>query len=376
MGIIIGIGGAAGGGGGGGVTAPSLPSGLTLSSSATTLSFSVTNNDADNPCAIDLAFSSSALQAAAWDQGTATSPSFVIEGGATRALTLERGSGAPEFGDPNVTETVTALLADGSTVSTTVSVAGIQFHTAVSSLNTPLFEFLMDAVDGSGNMVNTGSVGSSRNAVLGNTAVSSTSDQFQGAVNFDSSSDYITSIGGSEPLSSDFCRNQSRSYIFVWDTVTDLSTSAYIAIANGSASNNGWGWLHTTATLVKSQYLWSSSATNLSAANGTHSGSGSAQDLVTTKMPDGSPRRCFVTVSYDHSAVTATVRWKKQGDPAGHTYRTSGTSTGTSSGAQNVRWAGWTSGGSANEVNWRYIAVVNGTVSAAFFDQLAAIAGI
>ena len=366
-----------GGGGGGGVTAPTLEVGLTLASSSTELEYDIVNNDADNPAAVELAFAESALKAVAYDHGTPQSPSYAVDPGQTRTVSFERDTGAPSYGNPDVTETITGTLADGATVSSSVTVQGIQFKTAVRALAEPRFEFLWDSIGmSSGEVTNTGSVGTSRNAIVYNSpTASSTSDQFEGSLHITASNQYVQAISGQEPLRTDFCRNQDRSYIFVWDNVTDLSTYSYLMISDGNGSNNGPGWTSTGTTYVKSQYCWTGGAVDLSAANGTHSAGGTPEDMLIT-MNGSEPRRCMMAISYDHAAGTATIRWKQTGHAAGHTYRTSGSNSDSSAGALTVRWVGWSAGSTANSADWRYTAVVDGLVSASLFDQLAGIAGL
>lgn len=115
-----------GGGGGSGVTAPSIQSGLTFVEEDSVLSINLVNNDADNPAALDLSFSDSILKAPldSFDNGTTTSPSYVLEPGETRAITLERDTGSPSYGDAASSCTISALLADGSTSVTSVTVEG------------------------------------------------------------------------------------------------------------------------------------------------------------------------------------------------------------------------------------------------------------
>ena len=108
MGIMGGI---VSGGGGGGVTAPTLEVGLSLTSSETQLEYDIVNNDSDNPAAVELAFTNSALKAVTYDHGTPQSPSFAIDPGQTRTVNFERDTGAPTYGDPDVTETITGTLA-------------------------------------------------------------------------------------------------------------------------------------------------------------------------------------------------------------------------------------------------------------------------
>ena len=367
-----------GGGGGGGVTAPSLQLGLTLASDKTELQYDVVNNDALNPSAVELAFTSSALKAVEYDHGTPQSPSYAIDPGQTRTIEFQRDTGAPTYGNPDVTETITGTLADGATVSSSVIVQGIQFKSAVRALGVPRFEFLWDSIGVvTGEVTNSGSVGATRNAIVYNSpTASATSDEFDGALHITASNQYVQAISGQEPLRTDFCRTQDRSYIFVWDNVSDLSTNSYLMITDGNGSNNGPGWTSTGTTYVKSQYCWTGGAVDLSAANGTHSAGGTAEDMLITQLSSGDPRRCFMAISYDHAAGTATIRWKQSGHAAGHTYRTSGSNADSSAGALTVRWVGWSAGSTANDADWRYTGVVDGIITASLFDQLAGIAGL
>ena len=359
-----------------GVTAPTLEVGLTLSSSSTQLEYDIVNNDSDNPAAVELAFTQSALKAASFDHGTAQSPSYAIDPGQTRTVNFERDTGAPDYGDADVVETITGTLADGATISSSVTVQGIQFKNALRSLAVPRFEFLWDSASMTGEVTNSGSVGSTRNAIIYNgPTVASASDGFDGRMSMTASNQYVQAIAGSEPLRDDFCRTQDRSYVFVWENVSDIS-SGYIMISDGNGTNNGPGWTSAGASYVKSQYFWTGGAVDLSAANGTHSAGGSAEDFVIDNMSDGTARRCLMVLSYDHAAGTGTIRWKQAGHSAGHTYRTSGCNSDSAAGALTVRWAGWSAGGNSIDIDWRYTAVVDGVVSASLFDQLAGIAGM
>ena len=105
------------GGGEAGLTDPTLASGVTLATADATQTFRITNADASNPAAVDLAFTNSSIQATAFDQGTASSPSYVLEAGTFRDVTFVRDYGANDYGDGDVGETVTARIADGSLIS-------------------------------------------------------------------------------------------------------------------------------------------------------------------------------------------------------------------------------------------------------------------
>jgi len=107
------------------ITKPTIAAGVVLATAEGSDTIAITNADGTNPAAVDLAFASNSLQATAFDQGTAASPSYVLEGGATRNVTLVRDYGASDYStDPadNVTESVTALLPDGTFASQTLTV--------------------------------------------------------------------------------------------------------------------------------------------------------------------------------------------------------------------------------------------------------------
>ena len=104
------------------ITKPTLESGLTLVTANGPINFDIVNNDGSNPAAVDLAFTTPAIQAATFDQGTAQSPSYVLEAGATRTISLLRDYGAEDYGDGNVTESVNARLPDGTLASQTLTV--------------------------------------------------------------------------------------------------------------------------------------------------------------------------------------------------------------------------------------------------------------
>jgi len=119
-----------------GVTKPTLESGLTLVTANGDIDFDIVNNDVSNPAAVDLAFTTPAIQAAAFDQGTAQSPSYVLEAGTTRTISLLRDYGAEDYGDGDVTESVNALLPDGTFASQTLTVEPYIEVTGANSFGT------------------------------------------------------------------------------------------------------------------------------------------------------------------------------------------------------------------------------------------------
>ena len=358
---------------GGGVTAPTLEVGLTLANTTNELEFDIVNNDSSNPAVVELAFSQSKLKAKTWDDGTATSPSFAMDPGSTRAVTFTRAS----FGSDNVTETVTATLADGTTASTTVTVnGGLKISGYLASLSAPTFEFLMNEMDEAGaRMLNTGSLGSDYDVTLNNMAVATTSDEFDGKLTSDSGSDYAQSY--TSPSATQLLRNTDRTYIFCWDNTDDLAAWKYIAIGTGTSASP-WGWLETNATYITSQYFFSSSDTELSSSNGTHSAGGTPEDMLTTAvsgMMGSTPRRCLIAAIWDQSAGEVTMRWKQTGHSTGHTYKTASVSAQTTSGNYTTRWMGWTSG-SVEDLDHRYISIIDHALTADEFDDLCALAGL
>ncbi len=384
-GIMRGLGGPVGAGGGGGVTAPTLPVGLTFLETESALILAIQNNDPVNPCVVEMAFGTAALQALAWDDGDAITPSFAVDPGATRNVTLERGSGAPTYGDPDVFEAVTATLADGSTVQITVTVEGkISFKDLVAGISVPTFEYLMD-VDNAGTPRQMYSTGTALQGAphfnpydvdMENCQTTADPNGFEGYVEMDGTADRCRSFTGGYPLKTEVLRTQDRSYIFVWDNETNIPSNRYLTLCTAGTGNNGWGWLHTNAAgQLKSQYVWGGGPTDLSAANGTNDNlAGVAEDLFSTAMPDTSPRRCLLVVSYDHAALAVTMRWKVEGHGVGHTYRTAAQyAVDSTAGAAAVHWMGWSTG-SATTVRWRYLSVVDTVIGSADFEALATLA--
>ena len=105
-----------------GVIKPTIAAGVTLATAEETDSIVITNADSSNPAAVDLAFASSSVKATAFDQGTAQSPSYVLEAGTSRTVSLIRDTGANDYGDGNVIESVNARLPDGTLASQSLTV--------------------------------------------------------------------------------------------------------------------------------------------------------------------------------------------------------------------------------------------------------------
>lgn len=359
-------------GGGGGVTAPSLQVGLTLDETSGTLEFEIVNNDGSNPSGLELAFSLNALEAVSWDDGTASSPSFALDPASTREISFTRGSGAPEIGDAPVVETITATLADGSTVTQTVTVeAQAVFKSLIAALAPPTHEFLMDVTDGT-YLVNTGTEGGSQpqNARLTNCSPTVDAvDGFDGYLEMNSATDDIrthSAIGRDTVVRKS---GTPRSWIWVWDNQTALDPSEdIISIGSAQTTNTGCGWIRTsTSNTLKSQY--NGSAVDFTAANATHSSGGTAMDCGI-----GSGIRTVLAVTYDGGTST-TIRWKQTGHASGHTYITQATTADSTSGNDNFYWCGFFHS-AANTVRYRYMCIIDHQVSLSEFDSLASSAGL
>jgi len=363
---------------GGGVTAPSIQTNLTLVEGFPSLDIQIQNLSLNNPAVVELSFANSAMQATSWDDGDALTPSYALDPSSTRDVTFVRGTGAPPYGT-DVAETVTATLADGSTVTSSVSVEGPLFTAAIQAIGYPTHEFRMDAVDGNGDLVNTGGQGffGGYNPSLNNcAATASFVDGFDGYVEMDGGADSIKSDLVNAPLAYDLLRNWTRSYVFVWDNTADLGASKYHTIATTTALQNAWGYIETDATdpVFTSQHLWSSGTTKLNSTNGTNDHpTGVAEDFLTTAVPGPTRRRCIMAVIWDHPALEATIRWKCDGHGDGHTYITDPAPDEGTAGALNpFAWAGWTTG-AVESVQWLYIGVIDTVMTSDQFDSLAII---
>jgi hypothetical protein len=368
------------GGGGGGVTAPTLELGVTFGEFSRTLEYDIVNLDEENPAVVELAFSLSALEAAEFDDGTAASPSFALDPGSTRGVSFTRGGGAPGFGDPSVEETITATLADGSTITQTVDVEALgSFKAVLAGISPPTFEFAFATAQGPGveTCVNTGTESSYLADMLNCQTTTGSVAAFDGKVRTNAGNDEIKDTIPSNLIG----RTADRSWIFVFDTYASPIATRYLNFGTIAGSNNAWGWIRSTGgpTFV-SQHMWSGSGVNLSATLGTHSGGvpDDKEDFLIEMMDDlETPRRSIFVVTWTHgSPGTATIRWKQTSDGipvTGHTYITDPANPDSAGVDQLTRWIGYSTL-AATTVDWRYIGVVDTVLSAADFDTLAEVA--
>jgi len=376
--------GGGGGGGGGGVTAPSLEFGSLLESSETALVFEIVNLDALNPAVVELAFTLSALEAASWDDGTADSPSFGLDPASTREILFVRGSGAPEPGEDAVEETITATLADGSTVTALVDVeaaAGV-FKGIMADLGDgPTLEFLFNEVrSGSpahwpmnkGSLTGGGPTYFWDAQLNGGAAMTTESlDDFDGYAQM---GDYNSRMQHLNALPRDsILRTEARSWVYVWDALDDDGVATALqspdyAIANQNATYHGPGHI-LTSDLSSPEVIKiedNGDDIELNATNGTHSGGGSP---VGCTLAAGI--RTVLVVTYDGGTST-TFRWKQTDDPSGHTYITQDTTAESATGTTGWYWLGAASGPeSAINARYRYVGVLDHEITAGEFDNLA-----
>ena len=360
------------GGAAGGVTAPDLTTGLALAATAGSIDFTITNADEENPAAIELSFAQSALKAKSWDDGDATTPSYVLEPDTARAVTFLRGASAPTYGEDSVSDTITGTLADGTTVSTTLTVNALStFKAAVRALGDgPTFEYTMDSLNPfSGMTANTGSLGGTYDAAV--SGVSPTSDVDHGLVGYIEIADAGDKISTTSVPKDDVLRTKDRSYVFVWDVQEDLNSVKNVTVGGANPTDNAWGYIQTDGTGVyKSSHLDSGWAVLLNSTNGTNDTVGaSAESLVTTAVDEETHRRNLVVVIYDATAETCTVRWKQDGHGDGHTYYSDDGSSENRDGTLTMYWCGFTNNTAITQ-RWRYCAVVDHVVTSAEFEVL------
>ena len=363
----------------GGLIPPVLSGSATFLSTDYAMDLVVENADPAFPAAVEFFFPNSALKATTYDGGTDDLPTYGFAPAAIEDLTFVRGAGALP-----VLETITGVLPDGTTVTHNVTVQALppEFYNSLTNIAPPTFEFRMDAVDGSGLMVNTGSKGATYNAALtGCVPTVQAIDPFTGYVEMDAGGDHTEAPFGSYPLAADLLRNADRSYVMVWDVVVDTGSGQYLTLCTALTTNNGWGWMYqpTASGILQSRYLFSSSSDELSFANPrSKNDNGPVEDCLMTAVAAGppiQPRRTILCVTYDQTTKNTFLRWKQTGHGAGHSYIEDYSAEDTAAGAAVVVWQGWAST-AAYKVQWRYLAVVDTVLSSTEFEVLASNAGL
>lgn len=328
--------------GSGGVIEPSIQSGLTFAGINPLLTFRLVNNDPLNPSALDLSFSDSILKAVdgTFDQGDAYSPSYVLEGGEYRDVTFERGSGAPSYGNPNLSCTISALLADGNTTTSVVTVEPALLVSGIFSSYSPLLMVDYSSLNNDGSLKDTPLyVGGSTyptyttdltrtsstdvNGLVGYIETGTAGASFGGRAGFPNTStanvlsnSTVNANGGFHSL-----RGQ-RTQIYIFETGSTITSTTISYTGNPNLlpfllefSGTSFG-----SSYLKGRYAAPGSSTssrNYNSGDHTVLGVGNA-DPATLEMNT----LYLYAVSYDETTETLTHRWKKTGDGEGFSYQT------------------------------------------------------
>ena len=384
-------------GAGAGVVIPTLQTGLTFDEGDALLTYQLQNNDASNPAALDLAFSGSVLEAppGSFDNGTTGSPSYVLEGGETRNITLRRGSGAPGVGDSAADCTISALLADGNIATSVVSVQPPIFAALVGVLATPLHEFRFK----DGTFANTGSRSGIVSAATPTNSSAQTSSSLTGLEGFATLSDIYSRVTLQDASNFlDFRLGQPRSLIWVINQPgASIDGNKLVSGYLGrSLSPNGWGGFieidagshrRFKASVPNNagggqtgiQLQGSSSHTTASAARQAAGGSPSSMDKDQGLK--------LLVMTYDGTTgndEAVRLRYKSSGELAGHTILRPDSGSGTyynfavrsGSGSVTASIFGGDNSNSSVDHDYCYFGIIDSEVGDADFDSLAAALGL
>ena len=371
--------------GGGALADPTLEVGVSFGAPDTDKAYLLKNNDAVNPAVVELAFTHSAIKAKTFDHGTAESPSFALDPNpslsATRAITFERGAGAPVYPAGPITETITATLADGSTVTQDMTVHALEtFMGLVTNfLGQPLIEYRMDA-DVGALLKDYGSLGyHAEKSHVGSfdPNISALYPGFTGYTqSFYTSACLITNNSSVQP-SDVLSRDASRTVILALTPLTGGVPGVTTLFSTPLASTYSWGDLRRSGSVLRYNGFSGLSAWSLEStqAGTSHSISGPAED--TDISASGADKTILIAWSYDVSGLgTSTVRWKQKGHSAGHSLYTATPHTAVSDASTAPgRWLGYYSGYSPQNVRYNYYAIADGILSESEFDALCSTVG-
>lgn len=381
--------------GGAGVIVPTLQAGLTFGDTLSELTYQLQNNDADNPAALDLSFSGSVLQAVAgtFDNGDAASPSYVLEGGESRNISLERGAGAPSPGGSPTACTVSALLADGNTATSIVTVHPLSdFAGLVASISPPTYEMKF----ANGDFTLGGSLGGSHTVSTNNASAQTSTaiDGLDGYAQLTGTNGYAQFTAPSDTI--DWRVGQARSWVLVLNQPGAATIAGYKILSNFmGAINDGWSgriYIDPDSSRHFTVYPPNSTGTGYGAikleASSSHiipSAARGAQGI--SKMGNGQGVKLLV-FTYDGTSGNNTavrLRYKSAGDPAGHSVLSpSGTGaqyaftprTGTADDTFEVFGESSTSPSGPQDLQYAYWAVIDSEVSDSDFDTLAGRLGL
>jgi len=238
----------------------------------------------------------------------------------------------------------------------------------------PTYEFLMNLLDESGDLINTGTIiGNAEDYYIHNPSV--TYDEFVGACLFSAVYD---SWWSPTVTWSTISHTTDRSWVFVWENTSHAAGAWWNKDLVEFVGGKSWGYLKIAAAQVRFQqapFANFAGLNNLYLAAGNASGQSAGNSASTLTGAVG--KRCVLFITYDHAGAEFIIRWKQTGDPAGHTFAESArTSTVSPTGTVNVKWVGTTGAGSPRNVTWRYMAVIDHVISESEADALFDVAGL
>ena len=380
--------------GGGALEDPTLEVGVSFGASDPDKAYLLKNNDAINPAVVELAFTHSTIKAKTFDHGTAESPSFALDPNptllATRPITFERGAGAPVYPAPPITETITATLADGSTVTQDMTVHAIVnldvWEIITQDLTQPLLEYRFDTLR-SGRIKSEGSLlGDNSTYFFDGTLYTGSSshpwtqtasalyDGFTGYIEPGHQASMIYTRGGWSQDPSLLGRDADRTMVIA---VTPLGavTGTYIMAYGIAAVLLPWGSLGPSSGVLHYSTFGSGSAWSLEStqAGTSHSISGPAEDADVSASSTGNT--ILIAWTYNNTTSTSTVRWKQKGHAAGHSIYTLAGHTSHSISGDYARWLGYYANNSAQNLRYNYFGIVDGLMTGTTFDNMCAMAG-
>lgn len=344
--------------GGGDANEPTYPSSpITFDGTTSTQTFNLTNSGT-TPASVELSFSSlsggqTLLIGQNYDQGTDTSPTYVIDPDTgTRTVTLSRGALSPS--SPSSSEVVTLTSNAGvlpQTITCTVQPLSF-FDSSVRDIATPTYESVFEDAS------NSGSVGGSFTTSAFTITASSEQASFKGYG--------IPGTNGrlqrATTATSAWGRasGTTRTWIYAWTNTATLN-NVLLVMDNIFAAVDGPGHMQATSEPIK--FINPTFTCNTSHS---HSISGSSEALSRTTNTMN-----ILAVTWDGSGSNK-YRWKQAGHGLGFSY---GSASVPSETASDRPWniVGWNQSGS---IKWRYAAIIDSDITDAQFQTLTETAGL
>jgi hypothetical protein len=239
----------------------------------------------------------------------------------------------------------------------------------------PTYEFLFDAVDGSGDLVNTGTISGNATMFYGGdvgTTVSTTSDEFDGKGRVPGAGSPQSSWRQTLTKST-ITSHVDRSWVFVWENTTNLGGNKQIvAFAGELGSGGNFGDIKHQSDVYHQDGTVSAGPLDAITATG-HS----VDPADATDMTGDTGLRNVLIITYELGETDMIFRWKQTGDPPGHTFKTlDQSSTPSPTSTTTVVWAGARGYDAVTNSDWRYIAVVDHVISESEADALFDVAGL